>query len=942
MDDFEADVGRNSGQLHQDIAAQIAVLGREGAAAETCDRLQLLIDQFEPLPTLLDDHLQAYVDELVAIYVKEHHKQSPRPELASAVGQVIYYFCKIRGFKHITNYFSSDVYVVPWLLEVMARDVTENEMFLCLMWLCNLVLVPFDLDQVSGGLTSGLFDRGNQWLGGLRFANGSKNQTVASIMMARLVTRVDLAPVYVPRYFTFVRPLWDETSVAHKLGHLMTVNRILKRADRSFIPLDVIEEFIATDLGHLRFDPQGFSNLSVLYLLKVIGNTSLMNVGTDYKGVAAKVTHTLEVMDLLLDRFDANLRYAAAKSLAKITAALGRVARNYQYQLVSHILTLDSFDPPYIPRAHTILLYLGYLSLQRSVPLESIPAILKVVRPMLFYEQHTITTTVGTQLRDSSCFVLWGLCRQLGQGQQDWYPLLVDTILVAVMDKELSLRRCGIAVLQEMIGRHGQEMFSNQSGEGRGEFVIQLVEMFTNAAVSTLMTSYQLIPKLIAMGFDQEVFTNALIGRMGPEETFAQQRLASQTLAALDVTPAVLNTVYVDRSNIYALANLLATISNPEVSNRLNELCESYTVDPTSRKQVNGYIRWCTIAPAFDWEQVAIVVGSPLVDPDELSRFVQSTSPLPDSFIGLVKESVALAEVILTAPALTTGQREQVLDMALDKRIDCNVRAMIVEAHGEDQRWLPLLDDYTTTIHGDVGSKVRLATLNVLKSPVGARLQLLRLMGEPMDKISGRAYSLLTGRSEGEANAFELYPSLTDTEVVQFWRGVVCSIGGVTISASTINTSLRQFFSMYLESPDQLRILNQLLTVLEINPTPTIHTFIRIFDAHLPIPDDFDYYQLLKTCYNLHINTTDYKRVEAVIALFARLYTCPNREVSAKVAHRLVVLCGHRLPRLRHAASEAVAQVLIAQNKPTTILNRIDLAKPSEEQMSQLTTLLKP
>ncbi|ODQ78092.1 hypothetical protein BABINDRAFT_163116 [Babjeviella inositovora NRRL Y-12698] len=242
------------------------------------------------------------------------------------------------------------------------------------------------------------------------------------------------------------------------------------------------------------------------------------------------------------------------------------------------------------------------------------------------------------------------------------------------------------------------------------------------------------------------------------------------------------------------------------------------------------------------------------------------------------------------------------------------------------------LDDYTITQQGDVGNKIRLATITMLNSNwrtffVGnlefeIEKRLLRLSCEIIDKIKYKALGLIiringmdltsvfgsdmsvAGASDNYYDVildvyrkFYLDKSYPDTETLQwldelshnFWRGYVFSAGALSASNYTISKSFVAFLKFFTALGDdaKVHVLTVLLSLLKPAPAKpskgkvgmttdrnlkcqlcTLNLFVHLLDSFTPLPDGFNTKALYIRAYNLHLNTTNVERIQRVIGIF--------------------------------------------------------------------------
>lgn len=511
MDDFENEqiLTKKSVQLHNDIdsliskleslveAVDIASQDKQRLIQITTTKINLIINEFETNPKLLDSHLQNYITQLCDLYLNQL-------SIRSHCGEIVYNLAKIRQMKNIILYFPSDLYLINKILSIVTTTTKANEFitFFALLWICNLSLLPFPLNSIDKNLSITIYKLGIENLH--KYHNGSKNQIASLILLSKLLTRNDCSHLLQQFFQNIDINNWVILDANSKLSYYLTVNKLLK--SQNIVGEDEllkINQCINNDLLQLKsLNP---SNLNVLYLVKIFSKLALNYISRgDFSQVQSIINNLINDILLEAGNLDYNLRYCIAKALSNIVDKLSNYAINYQQQLIEFILSnLDITDDVSISKNHTILLTLGYLCLNKTMSKQYIGKLLNIVHATMFIKirTHSQKADLGNCIRDSSCFITWAIIKnqkyqnELLETTDQLTTIFTDLIKLLIFDQELLLKKCSIAVLQELIGRYGQQIFQNYyvDKELLGAFIINFMESFSDLRLKQKCITFEMI-----------------------------------------------------------------------------------------------------------------------------------------------------------------------------------------------------------------------------------------------------------------------------------------------------------------------------------------------------------------------------------------------------------------------------------------------------------------
>lgn len=404
-----------------------------------------------------------------------------------------------------------------------ATQVDWKVPYVLLLWLSHLLLAPFDLASISAEL--GSHDNYEDaslpanlppvaarivQLGFKYLSTSTKAQDAAASMLVRLVTRPDmqklhLADSLVDYALSRLFPAEDApTTVYQQLGPLRFLAGISTSADLGHIIPRVYRacERLADDEDKTSISTNAVGKRLIVKVMRNIAILALRSASATGPLLSfLETTSVLEdVIDYLLrslgDR-DTPVRYAAAKAISLIVLELDPGMGHEVIQAV-----LDTFKED-MPRGademdystvnalkwHGLTLALSHALFKRSASPEQLPDILNALVSALNFEQRTATgSSMGTNVRDAANFGIWSLSRRYTTHEllsvnannlrfvhdrtKHHYVIqsvAIQLLLSACFDPTGNVRRGSSAALQEVIGRH-----PNQVHEGIA--LVQIVE----------------------------------------------------------------------------------------------------------------------------------------------------------------------------------------------------------------------------------------------------------------------------------------------------------------------------------------------------------------------------------------------------------------------------------------------------------------------------------
>ncbi|KAI5868583.1 tubulin folding cofactor D C terminal-domain-containing protein [Durotheca rogersii] len=497
---------------------------------EPFQELPQLLDPHLPrwLPVLAEAYLECLRDR------RKTRSLSMRSQLlhplSNAICRILYTFCKIRGEKVIVRFLNVETRFLELLLfavEESEREASDSltswtwhERYIVLLWLSQLFFAPFDLSTISSGDADDL-DRlsvpGFQWppqvpgitlrvipLAIKYLESPGKERDGAKALLVRVAMRKDMQELgildaLIKWALSTLKPSADTptNSPYHYIGVLSFIAGMLGASEGTSImdphlyTIFSTAQAIATEKNSV-FDIINGSALARKMLIKAIRSAATLilrkpeQAVTETEIVEASIGYLLE---RLADN-DTPVRLAASKALSVITLKLepdmaSQVIEAVLESLNRNVLWVKNKADPSAPPTrdlvavdplewHGLMLTLSHLLYRRSPPPEHLSDIVHALLMGLSFEKRSLSGgSIGTNVRDASCFGIWALARRystselllvqtksvlVARGHDSAASILqvvgTELVVTASLDPAGNIRRGASAALQELIGRH--------------------------------------------------------------------------------------------------------------------------------------------------------------------------------------------------------------------------------------------------------------------------------------------------------------------------------------------------------------------------------------------------------------------------------------------------------------------------------------------------------
>lgn len=965
------------------------------------------LSQFQPSPQLLDYRLRGFIERITRSFVKNClYKNASSHNNENQIADAFYQFVRVRGTKTICNCMSSDIMLLTYITDRIKHAEDWELRYFLLLWLSVLVLVPFPLAKIRGTLPDDIYSISTTCLN-----TGSKELDAASVLMARFLSRVDCSS-YLDHFISgrLNSITWEETSVFTRIGLLSTINGLLKLT--TFQQMHKYLPRIFT-LVNNEMRTSGDIPTSVLRLfIKILGKISLSFLRmADYSKVEDIITTLLH----FTSHRDTIIRYTAAKQFSKICKHLDPASRSDIITALIQLLEVNinadsatiqnlqidesSFD---ISTYHGVLMSLGEFC-RMQLASERFYDIGSIVHKTLFLEKHSLTCSAGSNIRDASCFVCWSLFKKYHDSQIPdpvLTSLFKDLLLVCCFDSDLMVRRASSATIQELVGRHGDKLFELVGIEHDliARYKLTLIEILDYTTLGRTDASYNL-PRVIYGKLDQfmyDDFVDFLLERKITDYSYDIRKLSIRTVQSLLSLP---NDYDIDKiiqdlmgkyrnshqSGLLLMTGDLLQLKSHTVSKELlfapvGDFSFDFHRDPFyNGEEYLLYISSLIENMGYQITERNYMVIFNIIRSDKreiTNAFIELSKHLTDipfkyctKWLHYLKSGNNACAQALGYTQIIRDDTDDIINFLKDKTLDAELRARVIKSVGiyissnklEDSKELKAtlivqLNDYTVTNKGDVGSFVRIATIQVISqnldffsdiiSKRAIELQLLRLSGEVMDNVKLEAIQLLT-TLKGAPMMFERstllyhpqeyfdyllnfyeknYLSVNDRKAsVALWSGYCFSGGSPQAVDLTINGALYSFLRLWERSSQRELILIDIISLLR-KPTKDMITEIsrdRLSKIQnsclgflrnlLVLNIEIEEKSLLKTmfirAYNLTLGNMNYLRLSAAVDIFIDLYLRDQYNLTG-CKQRLEWLSKHHpMAKVRERAYEGIEEI---------------------------------
>ncbi|KAG0043760.1 hypothetical protein BGZ83_011058, partial [Gryganskiella cystojenkinii] len=447
------------------------------------------------------------------------HQDKSLNEMGNEVFYMLYFITMTRGYKTVLKFFPHEVEdLEPAFAFLKAQNDRSKRpwetRYVLLLWLSLMCMIPFDLKSIDSAasksseripLVDDMVEAGKTFLD-----CAGKDRDGAALFLARLLTRKDTCTLYLTEFVEWCKKVLTlEPSIFQVIGILATLCWIFKLGQREvLLPIaEGLEEMLTfieakhqfmmnstvkkliiklsqrvglcllkPRVAAWRYQRGNRSLLSNLNAVAVQGSSSNINkVSTTITeeseddenfDVPEAIENVIErLMNGLRDR-DTIVRWSAAKGMGRIS---NRLPKDMADDVVGGIFELFSEDVFQLPNGepdvssvsehtwHGACLAIAELSRRGLLLPHRLTELIPWIILALKFDVKRGAHSVGSNVRDSSCYVCWSFARAYTPEVLDEHVRRLSNTLVAVsvFDRDINIRRASSAAFQENVGRMG-------------------------------------------------------------------------------------------------------------------------------------------------------------------------------------------------------------------------------------------------------------------------------------------------------------------------------------------------------------------------------------------------------------------------------------------------------------------------------------------------------
>ncbi|KAG0327465.1 hypothetical protein BGZ99_007549 [Dissophora globulifera] len=487
-------------------------------------------------------------------------------------------------------------------MQDLRRGAWETR-FVLLIWLSLMCMIPFDLKSIDSQSSKGndriplvdqMIETAKSYLD-----RAGRDCEAAGLFLARLLVRKDTSGLYLPEFVDWSKSVLSSNPIIFQaIGIMGTLCWIFKLGQRELLlPIAIdLENLLVFIESRDEFMSNSAMKKMIVKLSQRVGlcllkprvaawryqrgNRSLVsNLAAETTDATAiekasmaiaeeteddenfdvpeEIEGVIErLMNGLRDR-DTIVRWSAAKGMGRIS---NRLPKEMADDVVGSIFELFSEDVFQLPNGepdvssvsehtwHGASLAVAELSRRGLLLPHRLTELIPWIILALKFDVKRGAHSVGSNVRDSACYVCWSFARAYTPEVLDTHVRKLSNTLIAVsvFDRDINIRRASSAAFQENVGRMG--IFPHG---------IEIVTVADYFSVGNITNSYLNVAPFIA-GFEEyrRNLTRHLIEFVIPHWDIAIREVAADSMAKI----AVLDLDYAFSDIIPALTKMTSSL----------------------------------------------------------------------------------------------------------------------------------------------------------------------------------------------------------------------------------------------------------------------------------------------------------------------------------------------------------------------------------------------
>lgn len=923
----------------------------------------------------MDSKLQDFVTQLADMYTE------PNQNIARA----LYTLVSVRGGKVVARLLPNHVTMLIPVMELITKQqVTWEEEYIVLLWLSTVARAPFPLHTIRQTLPQELYD-----LGWKSLNTPGKSRDAAARLLGVLLTRDDMAE-YLSLFYSDSSKSFTEQNQQQflQLGILQTLPHLIKFKTAEEL------KWYALDHQKLLYVVEEWANSSESVdanthrlLVKNISRLAQLQMSLATTQVPIEVEESVGFFLTQLSHPNTLVRYTTSKAIARICQKLPADLVAEVTNAVLAEIEKENIHTADADKWHGVLLTLAEIIRRNLLPSNTILKLYTILETAIPFEQRQLTYSIGSHVRDASCYVCWSLFRTVPGLTKQVSHVISLLVKVACFDRQINNRRAASAAVQEFVGRQGPVVMETARG-------IDLLTKLDYFRLGSRENSYLSVSHdMQELGFSDlsDYLVEHCVTSWDPEI----RRLAAESLGVLNRDEVSKNHVIkllsqldisetdIRHGCMLSLSELgIVTADGLALSHRL-----LYYVTPSHLKfgqetfTARAFVvllnsLWRDAADESIWGNVEkLTLCMEMNEPDLVSSISTCVSHLKlDSYSDIFSVwSQRLYETGYSSFAAALGSLPSTKDVrdclsfviratTPPHLADCGTKAACIEAlsrSGDFDTALigACLDNYTVdNLRGDVGKWVRQAALNTIKKYSTLdwsdhMSQVIRISVETLDDLRKLAFDVLV--ELGIMSGPRLIGTKYFSQMLTLWDSFpecrAALVGGLTslAGAERANTSLLghsfDAIALFLVGAEE-SLISEFVTLMLVSVDKSqikqalagLRLLYKLFDLGIitstmtATPDTGRPLarEIFVKTYNMHINTASHDRLQCCIRVFGSVAVFSDPELHKQVVERLVVLLGHPNSGARLVAAEVLSEVLSTIGKEGTEVDDLILDTP--------------